>query len=186
MGSLYLAVSVAVVAALASIAVLRAVRSARESRHASTEGTPPTPLQRLARTSLLSTTAFVVPGLFIVLWSGVDRASAETGARILVTTLALAGIAAGTLPVLIARRSATRNELVLDERDEAILHRAPEIQSWTLLCSVVIWMIVLMEAFWMEGAVPLSWLTVAFWTSIVAWALALPAGIVIGYARNQP
>lgn len=184
MPSLQLVLSASIAVLLGVFAVIHAVRAARIVAGADGSALPSTPLERVARTSLIGTIAFVGPGLGVLLSGGIDRWDASAGLRVLVSTLSLAGIAAGTLPVLLTRRAATRGDVVLDERDAAVLHRAPEVQSWTLLGCVLLWTVLLQERFAGAGAVPLAWISVAFWTSLVAWALAMPLGIVVGYRRG--
>lgn len=184
MPSAHLLLSVAIAITLGVLAVIRAMRAAGHRLDPSGEALDTTPLQRVARASLISTAAFAGPGLGVLLIGGVDGWQESAGQRILVTVLSLMGVGAATLPILITRRAADQGRLVLDERDLTVLQRAPEAQSWALVVALTAWTIGLTEHFAQAGAVPLPWLSAAFFTMLVVWALALPLGIVIGYRRD--
>jgi len=184
MPAVHLLLSVAIALTLGGLAVVRAIRAADRRGSTGGEALDTTPLQRVARASLISTCAFAGPGLGVLLVGGIDQWDARAGQRVLVSVLSLMGVIAATTPILFTRRAAYLGRLVLDERDLAVLQRAPEAQSWVLMVAMTAWTIGLTEQFLRDGAVPLPWLHVAFLTMIVLWALALPLGIVLGYRRG--
>lgn len=184
MPSIHLLLSVAIALILGGLAVVHAIRAAQLQGSVGGEAIGATPLQRVALASLISTGAFAGPGLAVLLFGGIDQWNASAGQRVLVSVLSLMGVIAATLPILLTRRAAHRGRLVLDERDLAVLQRAPEVQSWVLVLALTAWTIGLTEQFTRAGAVPLPWLSIAFMTMLVLWALALPLGIVLGYRKN--
>lgn len=183
MPSIHLLISIGIAVTLGVFAVVHAIRAAQQDVSPTGETLATTPLQRVARASLTGTFAFAGPGLGVLLFGGIDRWSVSTGQRLLVSVLALMGVIAATVPILLTRWAAKQGRLVLDERDHDVLHRAPEAQSWVLLLTLTAWTIGLTERFFQAGAVPVPWISVAFLTMLVSWALALPLGIVLGYRR---
>ncbi len=184
MASIHLMISLGIAVTLGVLAVVHALRAAQLDVSPSGEALGTTPLQRVAWASLVGTLAFAGPGLGVLLVGGIDRWSVSTGQRLLVSVLALMGVVAATAPILLTRWAAKRGRLMLDERDHDVLHRAPEAQSWVLLVTLTAWTIGLTERFFQAGAVPVPWVSVAFLTMLVSWALALPLGIVLGYRRG--
>jgi hypothetical protein len=74
--------------------------------------------------------------------------------------------------------------VVADERDRAILARSFSVESMIVLLSLVAWTVTLTEAFWEEGAVPIAFLQLLFWTTLIGGALGRSLGIVLGYRRE--
>lgn len=74
--------------------------------------------------------------------------------------------------------------VVADERDRAILARSFSVESMVVLVSLVVWTVTLTEAFWDEGAVPVAYLQLLFWTTLIGGAMGRSLGIVLGYRRE--
>jgi hypothetical protein len=72
----------------------------------------------------------------------------------------------------------------LDERDLAILARAPLVQGALMLITMVAWVIGLQETFRGTPGVPVTYLQLMFWSVLAANMLAWPLGILIGYRRG--
>ena len=73
---------------------------------------------------------------------------------------------------------------MVDERDKLILERAPKVQWLAIIFSLAVWVIVLTEAFWDKGQVPVVFLTLIFISTLVISTLAQSLGILIGYWRG--
>jgi hypothetical protein len=50
--------------------------------------------------------------------------------------------------------------------------------------SVAAWSIILTEAYWEAGQVPVAFLTLIFWSCLLVSTMALPVGVLIGYRRS--
>lgn len=164
--------------------VARAVMPA-VSGFADGEPTPSTHLQRAARWSLL---LGVVPALavaFMLPAVGLERAMADVVLRVALYGLILASlVAAGGGAWWVARRGRERaGGVVLDERDRAILERAPAVQSGATIVALAAWTVLLTERYWTVGAVPLGLVQLLFWSCLVVNLLALPAGVLMGYRK---
>jgi len=145
---------------------------------------PLTPLQRRAwawlAVQLVITAAIVV----ILAKAGPSRFWEDEAVRLPVTGLFVLGVAAYGAQFGLTYWQASRGKLVLDERDRAILDRAPAAQVPAMLVTVAAWVAVLMETYHSEGQVPVVFLVLIFWSCLFVISLALPAGILLGYRRG--
>jgi hypothetical protein len=73
----------------------------------------------------------------------------------------------------------------MDERDRAILAHAPAIQSGLIVISLAFWMIGLTEVYRDEGAIPIVFATLIFWSSWIMHMLGLSIGVLFGYWRAR-
>ena len=73
-----------------------------------------------------------------------------------------------------------RRKNQIDERDRLILGRAPVVQLWAVIFSLVIWTIVLTETYWDQGIPPI-FMYIVFIATLVVSAVAQSIGILIGY-----
>jgi hypothetical protein len=118
-----------------------------------------------------------------VIVHGADRTYTDDGARWLFTALVLAAVAvAGGADIWVKQKA--RVGKLLDERDEAILARAPRAQSVAVLLTLAVWVIGLTEQFRGAGGVPVFYLYLLFWSCLLVNLLALPVGILAGYRRS--
>jgi len=74
--------------------------------------------------------------------------------------------------------------IVVDERDRAIQARSFTVESVLVIVSLVAWTVALTEVFWHEGAVPLGYLQLIFWSTFIAGAFGRALGVVLGYRRE--
>jgi hypothetical protein len=147
------------------------------------EPLPSTPLQRASRWSLglsLLPAAAAVALLAVV---GVESAYAS-GLRVGLSLLAVASLlAAGGGAWWVSRRSRGTGAL-LDERDRAILERAPVVQSLATVLALAAWTVILTERFRGSGGVPLAYIQLVFWSCVLVNLWALPVGVLIGYRKG--
>jgi len=178
----FLVLSILIVATLASLSVVASLRMAATSPAV---GAPPTaPMQRIAQQSLMGAGILAACAVFLVVMEGPASLQADRGIRLLTKLVAFAAFISATLPVAIATKRAAAGRLVIDERDQVIIERAPRAQSVVLLVMVVGGALALTEAFWSAGAVPVMWIGVLMWASLIGYGLALPVGLLLGYRRS--
>lgn len=149
------------------------------------EPAPSTHLQRACRWSLILAVTPAVMGAFLLAAVGPERAAADAVLRVALYGLALASlVAAGGGVWWVARRGRENaGGVVLDERDRAILERAPAVQSGATILVLAAWTVVLTERFWSAGAVPVTFMQLVFWSCLLVNLLALPAGVLMGYRK---
>jgi hypothetical protein len=145
---------------------------------------PATRLQRLARWSLLIGVVLAGSAGAIVGTRGWEDTYGSDALRLTFTFLVLATLVLLLVMVVLARSWSDRQDGTLDERDQAILDRAPVAQAPAMLVTLAVWMVGLTESFRDPGAVPTSYLYLVFWSVVVVDVLALPVGILLGYRRR--
>lgn len=178
----FLVVSVLILTTLASLSVVASLRMASASPASDAPATAP--MQRIAQQSLMGASILAACAVFLVVMEGPASLQADRGIRLLTTLVAFAAYISATLPMMIATKRAAEGRLVIDERDQMIMARAPRTQSTVLLVLVAVGAIALTEAYWAAGAVPVIWVGILMWTSLIAYGLALPAGLLLGYRRS--
>ena len=143
---------------------------------------PPTPLERLGRVGLAVTAAL---GLGLAALVGVRGVAdfVDDGATRTAFYLMLLGAAAVWL-VAWRRLRGPAGTTVIDERDRAIQARSFTVESVLVILSLVAWTVTLTEVFWQQGAVPLGYLQLIFWSTFIAGAFGRALGIVLGYRRE--
>jgi len=145
---------------------------------------PVTQLQKLAGWSLMVGLLLAISAGGIVARFGWVTVYESDSLRLTFTFLVLTTLVSLLGMMLRAKSWANRGDGTLDERDQAILDRAPVAQAPATLVTLAVWMVGLSESFRDPGAVPTSYLYLVFWTVMVIYALALPVGILLGYRRR--
>ncbi len=145
---------------------------------------PTTPLQRTSRWTLAVGLVLAAAAAGVVLWFGPETTFDDDQVRLAFTLLLLAVVVVLGGAHMFIKRAADRNSSLMDERDRAILERAPAIQGSGTILTLAVWVIGLTERFHAPGSVPLSHLMLLFWSCLVVNLLALPVGILMGYRRS--
>jgi len=148
------------------------------------ERLPSTPLERMARWSIA---LGLLPSLLaagLVLRFGPTASYDDDRVRLAVLLLMLGAVLAFAAFSIQAGRWAAREDGSLDERDRAILGRAPTAQSVAVLVTLAVWTIGLHETFIDTRLVPTVYLQLMFWSCVVVNLLALPVGVLFGYRRD--
>jgi len=109
---------------------------------------------------------------------GVGTFSEDQGFRLIVDGLWIGGLIFYAILMFTLRK---KNQI--DERDRLILGRAPVVQLWAVIFSLVIWTIVLTETYWDQGIPPI-FMYIVFIATLVVSAVAQSIGILIGYWRG--
>ena len=143
---------------------------------------PMTGLEKLGWIGLAVSAGIMAGIAILVAIAGVEGFHQERGARVTFWILLMVGIAAWWTGWMALRRR--HGSVVMDERDRAVLARSFSVESMVVLLALVAWTVGLTEAFWDEGAVPLAYLQLLFWTTFVGGAIGRSVGIILGYRRG--
>ena len=109
---------------------------------------------------------------------GVTTFTEDQGFRLIIDGLWIGGLIFYGVLMLTLRR---HNQV--DERDRLILGRAPVVQLWAVIFSMVIWTIVLTEKYWVQGIPPI-FMYIVFMSILIVSAIAQSIGILIGYWKG--
>lgn len=145
-------------------------------------GLPATPLEKLGWVSLVVTTAVGSGLAALVAFNGAAFIDDDSIARWIFWILILGGIGVWSLAWYFIKRAS--GKAAVDERDRAVLARSLGVESMIVLLSIVTWTVVLTEVFWDEGAVPIAYLQLIFWTTFIGGVFGRSLGIVLGYHRE--
>ena len=157
--------------------VIRAYRPDPELRDL-----PATPLERLGWVGLATSGGVLAGMAILILVFGVEGMQEESLARILLWLVLLTGVGVWAFAWYSTKRK--QGDLVLDERDRAVLARSFSVESMVVLVSLVVWTVGLTEVFWDEGSVPIAYLQLLFWTTFIGGAMGRSLGIVLGYRKG--
>jgi hypothetical protein len=146
------------------------------------ESLPTTRLQRSAFWALLLGIPLIVTAGGIVAWFGPTAFDEDDSVRLSVTGLLIVGLFVLAAPTLLAGIWANRGD-ELDERDRAILARAPAGQAAAILIVLAVWIIGLQESYRGQPGIPQVFLYLIFWSCVEVSLLASNVGILIGYRR---
>ncbi|HSM60928.1 MAG TPA: hypothetical protein VK849_09035, partial [Longimicrobiales bacterium] len=145
---------------------------------------PATPLQKIARWSIALGTLLAMAATALVVVNGAEATFETHTLRITFTLLLVGIIGLAGAPTIWLKAQGSREDGALDERDKAILDRAPAMQAVGMLVTLAIWIVGLAERFHDAGAVPVFYLYLIFWSCVVVDLLGLPVGVLAGYRRR--
>lgn len=116
----------------------------------------------------------------ILTMKGAASYSEDDGLRLLVLGIFMAGLLGSavvtSLPLLQLRARGK-----LDERDRAVLARAPTAQVTLMILGLAAWMVTLAERFHDVGSVPVVYLNLVFGSIILLMMIGQSVGILLGY-----
>ena len=139
------------------------------------------PLQKRALYSLVIGVIFAIALIVVFIAKGdVTTFDEDLGFRVIVYALWI-GV---PLAYLIVMNLTLRKPGQVDERDRLIMERAPRIQFWAVLFSLVAWVIVLTEVFGDQGQVPIIYLLLMMISALIISTIAQSLGILIGYWKG--
>ena len=139
------------------------------------------PLQKRAWLALAVALAFGAAIVAVLVIQGVNAFHEDTLTRVIVSVLFVGGLA--LYAVSLAFPPLRRGPVLRDERDEEVARRAPLVQLWAVVFSLVAWMIDLTEVYWDQGSIPIVFPYLIFISIMIVSVLAQAAGILIGYWR---
>jgi len=136
------------------------------------------PLQKRALYGLAFGVVWAIAIIVVfIVKGGVSTFTEDQGFRIVIDVLWVGGLIFYGILMLTLRKQSQ-----VDERDRLILGRAPVVQLWAVIFSMVIWTIVLTESYWDQGIPPI-FMYLVFMSTIIVSAVAQSIGILIGYWR---
>jgi len=174
----------AVVAGMGVIAIGVRFVTARNAGPPLDEALPATQLQTIARRGLLIGGILAAGMVALVMYYGPDRWYDDDPIRITFTLLLVGILVVFGFLTMRVGGWVRRDDGTLDERDREILNGSQGLRSVAILTTLVIWLIGLQETFRAEGAVPIAYLYLVFWSCLVVSLLAFPLGILVGYRRQ--
>ena len=137
------------------------------------------PLQKRALYGLAFGVVWAVAIILVfIVKGGVNTFSEDLGFRLIVNGLWVGGLIFYGILMLTLRKQSQ-----VDERDRLILGRAPVVQLWAIIFSLVIWTIVLTESYWNQGIPPI-FMYIVFMSTLIVSAVTQSIGILIGYWRG--
>jgi len=137
------------------------------------------PLQKRALYGMAFGVVWAVAIIVVfIVKGGVSTFSEDLGFRLIVDGLWIGGLIFYGILMFTLRRQSQ-----VDERDRLILGRAPLVQLWAVIFSLVIWTIVLTESFWDQGIPPI-FMYIVFMSTLIVSTVAQSIGILIGYWRG--
>jgi hypothetical protein len=143
-------------------------------------GTPMPPLQKRAWWGLAIGVAALATASVMIATRGAVEYWENDGFRLMVMGIFIAGLLGSAL--------VTHLPLVglearggLDERDRAVLARAPTAQATLLLLGLAAWLVALGQKFHEAGAVPMVYLYLMFGSLVLLMMIGLSVGIILGY-----
>jgi hypothetical protein len=136
------------------------------------------PLQKRALYGLAFGVIWAVAIIVVfIVKGGVSTFREDQGFRLIIDGLWIGGLIFYGILMLTLRKQSQ-----VDERDRLILGRAPVVQLWAVIFSLVIWTIVLTESYWDQGIPPI-FMYLVFMSTLIVSAVAQSIGILIGYWR---
>ncbi len=147
------------------------------------ESFPTTPMQRRVQWALVLGLPPMLAAGALVVWIGPTVYDADDAVRLLVTGLMVASLLVLAAPGLLVGVWSSRAGERLDERDRAILARAPAGQAAAIVVLLAVWTIALTESFRGEPGIPGVYLNLIFWSCLLVGQLASCVSILIGYRR---
>ena len=148
------------------------------------ETLPTAPLQRLVRWSLVLGLLPLATAAAVVTWFGPTVFDVDVTVRLSVTGLLLATLFVLVVPHLFAGIWCSSGSGKMDERDRAILSRAPAGQAAAMMVLLAVWMVALQEGFRGEPGIPTVFLHLMFWSCLLVGLMGSHIGILIGYRRS--
>ncbi len=143
---------------------------------------PATPLERLGWIGLGIAAALGLSLAVLVALGGAEGFFDDSPYRLVFWLLLMTGITAWFAAWYATKRRF--GGVVIDERDRAVLARSLSVESMGVLLSLVVWTISLTEAFTEDGAVPLGYVQLVFWSTLIVGAFGRSVGVVLGYRRG--
>lgn len=145
-------------------------------------GLPTPPLERLGWLGL-GITGAVGAGLGVLVASyGASGFQEDSTPRGIFWLLLVGGAAVWFVAWFVITRR--QGGAVVDERDRAILARSLSVEAIFVLFALVAWTVTLTEVFWDEGVVPIGYLQLLFWSTLIGGAFGRSLGIILGYRRE--
>ena len=171
----------AIVLALLVVAVFHYVRQRGRALEA-IDGLPMTRLQKRAWWSLAIGLALTTEIVAILAQRGIDAYDADPTLRLILLGLFIGAVSSVLLidPFGLPRRDGSDAS---DERDVQVLDRAPRVQAVAVIVTHGAWLAFVTVRYHGSSAVPMVFLYFIFCSALIAYALGLSLGILLGYRK---
>ena len=144
------------------------------------------PLQKRALYGLVIGVVWAIAIIVVfMVKGGVDAYTGDPAMRAILAALFVGGLIAYMAIVFIPRRKRRQMEATMDERDRAIMGRAPVVQLWAVFISLAIWAIALTEIYWDQGQIPVIFPYLTLMSLFIVNVLSQSIGILVGYWRMR-
>ena len=138
------------------------------------------PLQKRALYGLAIGVVWAIAIIVVFITKGgVTAYTEDQGMRAIVAALLIGGLLAYSVMMIMT----LRKQGLVDERDRLIMGRAPLVQLWAVIISLVVWSITLTEIYWDQGQIPVIFPYLILMSIFIVNVLAQSLGILIGYWR---
>jgi len=146
------------------------------------DGLPMTRLQRRAWWSLGIGLSFVAAIVGLIVARGVEAYAHEPSMQLTILLLFIGAVMASLLidPFGLPRKDGSDGS---DERDRRVLDRAPRAQSVVMILTLAAWLVYLTIRYRGSGEVPMVFLYLIFFSSLIAYSLGLALGVLLGYRK---
>jgi len=182
MEALFGGIAIIVIALLLITLYLYFSRSRGNAADASMPDLPMTPLQQRAWLGLVIGIGVSIVLCWLIYRRGPTAFFDDQDMRLIFYALLAGGGLAWFIVYSLTRH---RSGVPLDERDRAILQRAPAWQSGLILVSLAAWAVVLTESYREEGSIPVIFAMLIFWSSWMMHMVGLAVGVLVGYRRAR-
>ena len=138
------------------------------------------PLQRRALYALLLEIVWAIAIIVVFIEKGsASRYDIDSGFRLLMDGIWVGGL----ILYWWLFSSISRKPSQFDERDKLVMERSSKAQWLAVVLSLVAWVIGLSETFHIQGQVPIIYLYLIFFSTLIVSTLAQSVGILLGYWR---
>lgn len=177
----YIAIIIAVTLLIGSVLFIRNLVATHQPK--GSEPVPATVLQRVSLWGVVAGLLLIAIAAWILITNGPETVFDDDTKRLQFTGIVLTGIGLFAV-VSIGIHVLLMKRAKLDERDLAVIARAPMVQGTLMLVTLAAWTFGLQETFRGQPGIPVTYLHLTFWSCLAANMIALPIGILIGYRRG--
>jgi len=144
-----------------------------------------TPQQKRAWYGLVIGIIWSLALVAVFIARGATAFDQDTGTRIMVYALFIAGVLAYVAMLYITGWMMRRQGVIMDERDRMILRKVPVYQTFAVLFTLAAWAVILTEVYHDEGEVPVVFPYLMFFSAIIVNIVFASAGTLIAYWRDE-
>ena len=141
------------------------------------------PIQKSALYGLVISLSCAIAILILFIVKGATSYHEDASFRIIVTCLFLASFFPYGIMLKFTWRKSADGKINVDERDKKAMERAPSVQLFAVIITLVVWAIALTEVYWDQGQLPIAFPYLIFFSCMIINIIAHSAGILIGYWR---
>ena len=140
-------------------------------------------VQKSALFGLVISLSCAISILILFIVKGATSYHEDTSYRIIATCLFLASFFPYGIMLKFTWHKSSDGKINVDERDKKAMERAPSIQLFAVIITLVVWAIALTEIYWDQGQLPIAFPYLILFSCMIVNIIAHSAGILIGYWR---